>query len=395
MQRLSEGTRQGYAAGWRQWVLFRQLQDKSPFLEGKTRAEKKRDEDDLMDFTIFLARIMGRQDGTVKQRLFAIRYAHLVEGLPDPLAHRARLWAAINGIKRWQSSTRRKKPITPRMLLWLRSYLGSAAGLGTADAAAIWFAVALGFFFLLRASEYLFQEARSWSWERVLHGEDLAARLRNADQATFRGADEIVIYIKGSKTDQYNVGMVRNHFRSDSAIDIVQAAEEYEHHFPHRLRGAEQHLPICRWADGRPIKREDVQHYLALAAISQGVPAEEVGSHSLRIGGATAMYHVTQDLQQVRRYGRWASDAFHGYLWESHEQVKGLAAKMADDFGELTKPQKPRRREASPAAVQSGGTPPMHGEHLWGVRINSDREAEKPELAEATESTDFGSKTMK
>ena len=33
------------------------------------------------------------------------------------------------------------------------------------------------------------------------------------------------------------------------------------------------------------------------------------------------MYHVVGDLQQVRRFGRWALDAFHVYLWESHEAM--------------------------------------------------------------------------
>ena len=80
------------------------------------------------------------------------------------------------------------------------------------------------------------------------------------------------------------------------------------------------------------------QHYLELAAIAIGVPPGRMGSHSLRIGGATAMYHVSGDLQAVRRFGRWASDAFHGYLWESHEQTLGLASKMANDRSELTAP---------------------------------------------------------
>ena len=31
-----------------------------------------------------------------------------------------------------------------------------------------------------------------------------------------------------------------------------------------------------------------------------------MGSHSLRIGGATAMYHVVDDLQVVRRFERKA-----------------------------------------------------------------------------------------
>ena len=48
------------------------------------------------------------------------------------------------------------------------------------------------------------------------------------------------------------------------------------------------------------------------------------------------MYHLGGDLQAVRRFGRWESDSLHGYLWESHEQTKGLSAGMAADRSKLT-----------------------------------------------------------
>ena len=102
MQRLSEGTREGYESGWKQWVLFRKVQKKPVMLEGASREERRDDEEDLMTFIIFLARVMGRTEATVKQRLFAVRYAHLVLGFSDPLAHKARMWAAVAGLKRWQ-----------------------------------------------------------------------------------------------------------------------------------------------------------------------------------------------------------------------------------------------------------------------------------------------------
>ena len=50
------------------------------------------------------------------------------------------------------------------------------------------------------------------------------------------------------------------------------------------------------------------------------------------------MYHSTNDLARVRRFGRWASDCFHIYLWESHEPMKGVAKEMSTDVSELVKP---------------------------------------------------------
>ena len=122
----------------------------------------------------------------------------------------------------------------------------------------------------------------------------------------------------------------------DGYLNIHRCMELHKHRLP--LRGREVHLPLARYADGSFIRRETVQARLAAAAAAFGVDACRMGSHSLRIGGATALYHVTGDLQVVRRFGRWGSDAFHAYLWESHEQMKGVAARMEDDHSELRAP---------------------------------------------------------
>ena len=67
-----------------------------------------------------------------------------------------------------------------------------------------------------------------------------------------------------------------------------------------------------------------------MAAEAKGLPSARFKSHSLRIGGASAIYHATGDTEIVKRYGRWTSSALHRYLWDSDEQHKQLAAKMAE-----------------------------------------------------------------
>jgi hypothetical protein len=43
------------------------------------------------------------------------------------------------------------------------------------------------------------------------------------------------------------------------------------------------------------------------------------------------MLHATGQFDLVKRFGRWSSDAVHGYLHDSAEQSKGLATLMAKD----------------------------------------------------------------
>ncbi|CAK0861117.1 unnamed protein product [Prorocentrum cordatum] len=332
LQKLSEGTRAGYEGGWRLWVAVRQAQGLSPWLPGRDREERLADEEALINFAVLLARVVGRTEGTIKQKLFAVRYAHLVAGYSDPLLHRGRLWSTLARLKRWQGpETKRKKPVTPAMLEWLRGFLQQEAKLPEEDAVVIWAAIVTAFFFLLRASEYLLQDGRSWSFERVLHGEDVEPRKDGKRVPSFQDADEMVIYIKGSKTDQLNVGTVRNHYRAGTTLCPIAAMERLQAHHPQRIkghRGTAAPFPL------------GVQHFLTVAGLAAGLSREEIGSHSLRIGGATAMYHVTEDLSRVRQFGRWQSDAFHGYLWESHEPMKGISGKMARDTSSLTNPAK-------------------------------------------------------
>ena len=194
----------------------------------------------------------------------------------------------------------------------------------------IWFALCTGWFFLMRVGEYAW--SNGWDYDKVLTGADVQARVNGCLTANMREADEMVVWFKASKVDQLKTGAARNHYRTGDADDLcpVRALEMLQQHFPERFT-VERHLPLCRRADGSPLKREHIQEVLEQAAREEGLPADRMRSHSLRIGGATALYHVYRDVELIKRYGRWSSTAFHTYLWESNEGARGLAASMAGD----------------------------------------------------------------
>ena len=116
-----------------------------------------------------------------------------------------------------------------------------------------------------------------------------------------------------------------------------RALAELQRQCPERFgNGAEAHKPLFRRGDGGPILASQIRTLLEVAGEWEGMPADRFGTHSLRIGGATALYHTVQDLERVKRFGRWKSDAFHGYLWESHEPQRGLSKGMVLDESSLT-----------------------------------------------------------
>ena len=381
MAKLSEGSKVGYEIGWRQWCLWRRVEGKDVYLVGEGRQDRKEDEDELLRYLTYLAKVMNRAEGTIRQRLFAIKMGHVVAGYEDPTLHRTRLWAALSGFKRWQPETKRKYPVLPVMMKWLRSHIDGSTEIQTKDKAALWAALCTAFFYLLRASEYLVQNNREWSLKRVLKGKDIEGHKENARCPNLSEAEEVVIYLYGSKTDQFNQGAVRNHYRSeDEKLCPVEALAGMQRAFPERFQGVESDEPLFRYESGMPITRDEVQRLLQLAAIADGQPASRYGSHSLRIGGATAIYMTSQDLEHVKRYGRWASSASCG-------NPKGMA--RAD--GQLLPPRQLRAREEQKVGHTGEGpgghefhTKEVEGYLKRGGYIDDGRHSE-PDAARATE----------
>ena len=52
-------------------------------------------------------------------------------------------------------------------------------------------------------------------------------------------------------------------------------------------------------------------------------------SHSLRIGGASALFQATGEIELVKRTGRWSSAAVQRYLHDGERALKDAATKMA------------------------------------------------------------------
>ena len=145
----------------------------------------------------------------------------------------------------------------------------------------------------------------------------------------FKEAQTVILKIAGSKTDKYNRGEFLAHQRSgDSELCPITCLEALQFHFPDRFTSGAND-PLLRWQRGSPLLRVQLQVALERAAEALGTPSDTIGSHSLRFGGATALYAQYQDTGLVQRWGRWSSDAFQGYLWDSHQSSAGVAKAMA------------------------------------------------------------------
>ena len=121
-------------------------------------------------------------------------------------------FAALRAVKREEGSPIRKLPVTPEMLQWAHDTTKDLGDHGLVVRAAL----NTGIFFLLRAGEYLKHDGMDWDHRKVLAGLNvdlLDGEGVSAPQGTPPAA--VSIRIIGSKTDVYNVGDVRKHFKSD------------------------------------------------------------------------------------------------------------------------------------------------------------------------------------
>ena len=181
-----------------------------PLFDGTNpRAEK----DLPMDFVVYFTEFRNPKPSTVATYLSAIRWVHLANGFPDPLLGKPRLVLARRAMKRLAGAVKGKLPVTPDMLHLIRASLD----LTNAREAVVWGGLTTAFFFLLRSAEYCDDPSKALQIGDV--------QFFNQGQPTTDGqiADEVVICIRSSKTDQGRTGAMRNAYATDNDLCPVKA----------------------------------------------------------------------------------------------------------------------------------------------------------------------------
>ena len=325
LDRYSRSTVNVYKSQYHWWELFCWRRGIDPL---RFSPEYNREEEQLvLDFIVHCASNEKKAPGTIKIRLAAIRSHHRTLGLPDPLACMPRVPLAVAGVKRRYGTKERRRPVTPAMLQWLGERLQYGR---TSEGSLLWAALCIGFFFLLRASEYL--DTGYVDANKGLRGGDVKLQEGGCPCPLHRisHADEVVVTIRGSKTDIYNKGESRNHFCSGQDLCPVRALQTLFKHFPQRYgQGNEAQELLFRTEDSKVVPRAAITSLIEQAAKALGVWEGGYGTHSLRFGGASAIWAAYADTTLVKRWGRWSSESFQTYVWDSRRTAKGVSEKMS------------------------------------------------------------------
>ena len=119
----------------------------------------------------------------------------------------------------------RKVPATPAMLSWIRRYLDQSS-MAACERAATWAAICTGWFFMLRASEYLPPPDPAQASRRVIRGCDLTFYQEGVTTTLFQ-ASSVSVQLRESKTDQFQRGQIRTHHHTGEEICPVKALQAH------------------------------------------------------------------------------------------------------------------------------------------------------------------------
>ena len=313
-----------YASGWRQWIAFRHGTKEPVFLETETGVQRRAATRALLAFMGIDAFVMGQRAGTIKGKLMAVRYFHLVHGYDNPLDKCPRIWMAYRAIKRTEDPTERKYPATPEMMDYLDRKDAGRGRLGIALRAARYLAL----FFACRCSEYL----APFDWDKVILVGDISPMSGRSYCNWEDDFDGSMVRFRSSKTDKYNEGCLRYVGRADHPTRcLIKALHAWHDADPDHFDQLD--VPLVQWSGGRKITRTMMQEELREAAVEcHGLPSARIGTHSLRVSYATWMYQANVDVEKIKRHGRWTSDAVHFYFWEGSGHMKDATTLANVDF---------------------------------------------------------------
>lgn len=287
-QTLAPTTRDNYNAAWRRYLIFcreHSLQA-TPLVENN-----------LMLFATHVSRTSSYNN--VKRHLCAIKHFNIALGINNEPPNFPRLYLLTRAIRRTERQKHRRpqrKPITPRELHILRSFLLQSS-YGPEDKVMLWAAFLIAFFGFLRASEYVSPTIKQFDQETTLLVTDVLPT-----------KNQIQIRIKASKTDPFRHGCSIRYARTNDMLCPVSATLKLLQIHPTKQG------PLFTFNDGTYLTRRRLNQILNIALPSPDAKQSQTSSHSFRIGAATTAAAAGFPKWLIQQLGRWNSDCFRLYL---------------------------------------------------------------------------------
>ena len=316
-----------YHATWVDWTQFCNTQQQSPWLPQQTYLHSPR----LLAWAIHLFHraLHPNTAATILQKIARLSWFHTcVAKFPIGLSSGDAV--ALKGLDRSRLPMHRaKKTLTAAMLLAGRQSLT----MDQDQSRVLWGAAVLAWFFLLRRSEYL--GAESQESRHILRVKDVRfLDVLEQETSIFDMVDVVQVHVRSSKTDQRGQGIHLRLGRSGvDALCPVNAA--WSLLMDAASRNASEEEPLCSWAHGKTVSNADMTTFVKTAAARCGEDPAHFSTHSLRSGGATALFRGGASDLAIQKFGRWASDTYKQYARIDDQIVLGLASRMVSNVSRI------------------------------------------------------------
>ena len=240
----------------------------------------------------------------------------------------ARLPAMIKGLRRTIGDPARKvrRGVAPQKLAVAMDLLLDKNVPAHANIRA---AVSLALQGLLRSHEYTW-DSKKLNWARQLSRADI----------TVLDVEKMVLMMLPCKNMRHLAGKTVPLVVGAGGTYVDAVAEMINLFKVDPVRGDPATTPLFRDVDGNPLTYEGVLAWVKRLMAAVGENPCEFGTHSLRIGGATALFAMGADPTVIRTMGRWSSDCYRLYVRACYEATmawskKAGSAKVTDLAGEF------------------------------------------------------------
>ncbi|ETO80787.1 hypothetical protein F444_04792, partial [Phytophthora nicotianae P1976] len=314
---LAQATNSKYRGYWAQWRRFSKMMCWSPWLQRVNRSSSNK----LAYFAIYLWKYggnklhRGNSYSTIQSKLSCILWYHRrFSGIE--LVRSPHLTAILQGMKRLSDPVQKKQAVTPAFLRLLRRSLN----LSRPRDRLLWGSVLLAYFFLLRRSEYL-TIGKSKKFY-CLRAKDVFFTNSKGIPVDATMATAVTIGLSGAKNDQYGRGAWRTmHQSGDRSLCPVRALKHLI--VARHALNATAHKYLCL-----DLEANTVSEALKATAARAGVPPMSYSTHSLRVGGATALLTGRADTLAIKLLGRWVFRCYEEYPVQAAASTKDLSSRM-------------------------------------------------------------------
>ena len=315
---LAVSSRLTYQTGQRAWLLFCDVVVKMPVDEVIVNERL------LDNFVCWLAKIRNVSGETISNYLSHVRSFYVDAGMANKWPEIKNLHGlnrTIRGISFVHASKnpkRRRDAITCDIMIRLGKVMTNPAVGRDLDVAMLWAAITLAFACLLRSDEY----CRKQLSKEVSTDPPKLGSLKFLFNEDNERKDEIGLsfFIPQSKTDQ----LMRGHTVYSATLSHVFCPVKMKTYL--NLRSELLGQPgVDSWlfigASGDPLSYEPMRKSLKIFLVAIGEVAENFGTHSLRIGGATFLGRCNVSNEKIKAMGRWNSSCFEVYVRISPEDI--------------------------------------------------------------------------